>query len=261
MAIPTLPRALAGIDASADSPWATARATGQAVVCAGLDGLPADLRAIAEREGLGGYWIQPVMVPPEPVLITLWMQAGGYPPAVHSQGMELAHSIVDVIMRWRDQQRRIDHAAFHDELTGLPNRKAFFQALESAPPGAVLYCDLDDFKPVNDAHGHAAGDAVLREIASRLRDAVRNDDLVARIGGDEFAVLCPGSTVADTTVLVERITTAVAVPIRVGDADVEVGISIGVAHTTTSLDEASLAAADRALYEMKAKRKSGGIRG
>jgi len=143
-----------------------------------------------------------------------------------------------------------------DELTGLPNRTSFFTALNASPHGAILYCDLDRFKPVNDAHGHAAGDEVLRQVAARLRDTVRAGDTVARIGGDEFAIICPASTAADAASLVQRLRAAVEPPIDIGIARVQVGISIGIAHTTDRLDAASVAAADRALYAAKAARRA-----
>lgn len=103
----------------------------------------------------------------------------------------------------RAMQRELAHSATHDELTGLPNRGAFERALTSAIASArdgkrrhcLLYIDLDCFKPVNDNAGHAAGDALLRQVAQTIRGSCRSHDMAARIGGDEFAVLlgdCPG---------------------------------------------------------------------
>jgi diguanylate cyclase (GGDEF)-like protein len=96
-----------------------------------------------------------------------------------------------------DLQQRIEHHALHDGLTGLPNRALLIDRLTAALSRsardrrevAVLFCDLDGFKRVNDTAGHAAGDAVLLEISRRLQGLLRADDTVARVGGDEFVVL------------------------------------------------------------------------
>jgi diguanylate cyclase (GGDEF)-like protein len=251
-----LPESLAGAGASPDSPWAVARATMRGVEELTLDKLPSNLRALAEQHNLGAYWVEPVRAGTVPALITVWTARGGRPPAIHVQGMMLARSIVEIIMRWTDQQARLDFAAFHDELTSLPNRKAFFRALERSVPGAILYCDLDRFKPVNDSFGHAAGDELLRQVARRLQATVRSDDLVARLGGDEFVILCPASTAADAEQLADRIRAAIAEPFSIHSADVSIGISVGIAHTNDRLDDSSVAAADRALYSAKALRRA-----
>ena len=124
--------------------------------------------------------------------------------------------------------------ATHDELTGLYNRRhvtaAVDRALADGEACAVLLCDLDRFKPVNDEYGHPAGDEVLRVIARRLTGAVRDADVVGRLGGDEFVVLCPGVTEAEASELKARITAAVREPIAIPGAVVSVGVTIGVAH-------------------------------
>jgi len=118
----------------------------------------------------------------------------------------------------------------------------------------VLLCDLDAFKPVNDEHGHAAGDAVLRAVAHRIRGAVRPADTVARIGGDEFVVLCEdleGPDAADT--IARRIRGAMAEPFDLGRARVRVGISVGTAvGEGPGLEaDALLAVADEHMYREK----------
>jgi diguanylate cyclase (GGDEF)-like protein len=170
--------------------------------------------------------------------------------------MQLARSIVEVILHWTTQQQRLDRAANHDDLTQLPNRKPFFRALEHGSHGAILYCDLDDFKPVNDHYGHAAGDEVLRQVAQRLRSCVRESDVVARIGGDEFAVLCPHSTAEEAQGLAARIHAAFDAPFLITDGQVQIGISIGVSHTPDRLNEAIVADADRRLRDVKAQRRA-----
>jgi diguanylate cyclase (GGDEF)-like protein len=129
---------------------------------------------------------------------------------------------------------QLAHAAFHDPLTGLANRGWFFQRDDAPlPPGAaLLYVDLDRFKPVNDRLGHTAGDLVLVTVADRIRRAVRPSDHLTRFGGDEFVVECAGvKTDEEAIVIAERIIAAVQEPIRLDLAEIRVGASIGIART------------------------------
>src|SRR3954471_2803131 len=129
--------------------------------------------------------------------------------------------------------------AVRDPLTGLANRALLEERLRAvlardARTGdatGVLFLDLDGFKAVNDAHGHLLGDAVLRAVAGRLRSAVRPSDTVARLGGDEFVVLVEGATTEGLAVLVKRLRRAITASIAVGDLDLKVGVSVGVAMT------------------------------
>jgi diguanylate cyclase (GGDEF)-like protein len=159
------------------------------------------------------------------------------------------------------------HTASHDTLTGLANRAVFFQRLQdtlddpaSGPHIGVLYIDLDGFKPVNDRLGHGVGDVVLREVGRRLASVVRDTDLVARIGGDEFTVLCPDIPHAGVLEdLAERLVSVVRAPIAIGDQEVSVGASVGVAMAepaSCSID-VLIDAADRALYRVKGANKGG----
>lgn len=157
--------------------------------------------------------------------------------------------------------------AFHDPLTGLPNRTLFqdrlVQALHRAGrtgrPIGVLICDLDDFKDVNDTLGHPAGDQLLRELAGRFSVALRATDTVARIGGDEFAILCEdlGST-RDAVRSAQRILEATEEPVDVEGRELRVGVSIGIAvDTGTRSADEMLRDADVALYEAKGQGKQG----
>lgn len=152
-------------------------------------------------------------------------------------------------------------ASRRDALTGLPNRRAFDEELErelaraarAGAPLAVVVLDVDRFKAVNDGHGHAAGDVVLREVAARAAAALRRGDLAARIGGEEFALVLPGAGLAGAVELAERVRAAVAAtPVEAGGAALAVTVSLGCAALAPGEQAAALVArADARLYEAK----------
>jgi diguanylate cyclase (GGDEF)-like protein len=162
-----------------------------------------------------------------------------------------------------DLKEQLRHQALHDPLTDLPNRTLFIDRVEHAVNAAartqvwpaVLYLDLDGFKPVNDTHGHEAGDHLLRTVAVRLRHALRGGDTAARLGGDEFAVLLEGPVDEDGVAgVVERIQSHLAVPVELGGGRVAtVGASIGIAvcDPTTEDADALIRRADVAMYTAK----------
>ena len=236
-------------------PWSRSRAEGEGVVGAAAD-LDATRAGLAASASAASYWVEPVRWSDvhRPATVTVWTGADRSP-LLHSYGMAVAKNIVELILRWTEQVRELDLAARFDPLTGLANRRAFFGALEASGPGAVLYCDLDRFKPVNDTLGHAAGDELLRHVARRLEAAVREGDVVARLGGDEFAVLCGGASLEVAEEVAARIRTALAEPFHLGDHRVTVGVSVGVAADAVDLSEQVLEAADRALGTAKADRR------
>lgn len=155
--------------------------------------------------------------------------------------------------------------ALRDDLTGLSNRRHLVSRLEDMAadtrrnrrPVTLVFADLDGFKAVNDRFGHAAGDAVLQEIGTRLRAELREVDTVARMGGDEFVVLsaAPASE-SDAADLAHRVETLTGRPIRWRRHELQVGVSVGVVHTDRPIEdvEAFLDDADRAMYRVKLDR-------
>jgi len=164
--------------------------------------------------------------------------------------------------RLDEANKRLSEMAVTDELTGLANRRTVFgrlgaefsRARRTGRPLSVIALDIDHFKRINDRFGHAVGDAVLREIAQRMRDSVREYDLVGRIGGEEFLVVSPETERTDARVLAERILATVRdLPISVGEVQLDVTASAGVA-TAGKGDARSddlVARADDALYSAK----------
>src|SRR5919199_1547032 len=176
--------------------------------------------------------------------------------------------IAGIVINARDITERkifeehLQHQAFHDALTALPNRALFMDRVEHALACVrqvgcvgVLFLDLDRFKAVNDSLGHAAGDQVLRAVAARLTKSVRQEDTVARWGGDEFAILL--SDLADANQvgrMAERILRALDTPLRLGEHTVVTTTSIGIATSTpTHTPQDLLRDADVALYRAKSE--------
>jgi diguanylate cyclase (GGDEF)-like protein/PAS domain S-box-containing protein len=186
-------------------------------------------------------------------------------------GMPLyADGVIFDVTERKQTEARLTHLALHDALTDLPNRALFQEHLNLAIAharrtgigGAVLFVDLDDFKMINDGFGHAVGDALLVQVARRLRESCRADDVVARQGGDEFLILLSGSgdasgseaAVAEAAQKVAAsMRTALGLPFHVGDTELYVTASIGASLYPSDADtaEAVLKHADVALYAAK----------
>ena len=256
-----VPAPLAGARRLPGAPWEEAARTGLPV-CTPVAELPPALAGPASEAGYAWCWSWPVVVDGQvEACLVLWRRADEAADHTCSMRIENLARITSLVLERHRSASALEHAAFHDALTGLCNRSRFFErltrALDEPSPGSVvgvLYVDLDGFKPVNDRFGHGAGDEVLRTVARRLAAAVRAEDLVARMGGDEFAILCPGTDTAGLEVLAERVTRVVGEPIGLGVGTVSVGASVGVASSppgACSVD-GLVDAADQALYSAKA---------
>jgi diguanylate cyclase (GGDEF)-like protein len=197
--------------------------------------------------------------PSVPPIVETLRSGGAFPPQPETSGGDLddaaarwARAAEDAVELARAHVRRAQTyrtLAFRDPLTDLGNRRAFEEELtgltSSAVGGAVLMIDVDKFKVVNDEHGHAAGDQLLRSIADAITCSVRPGDIPARVGGDEFAVLLPHASVALAAEVGERIRAAV-----IDSSAFHVSVSVGVSALTDD-PRSALLSADIALYEAK----------
>ncbi len=193
----------------------------------------------------------------------LWVRDRGGP-VLDDEGnvIQWAGVLEDIDARKQDEAQ-IAYMATHDALTGLGNRVLLRDRLEMAATAAgrgvtsaLLALDLDLFKQVNDTLGHPAGDEVLRQVAGRLSSCVREVDLVARIGGDEFAILQHGASQPEAaTALADRLVAAICAPYRVDGQDIVIGVSVGVALITGGDIAADdhMRRADKALYLAKSQ--------
>ncbi|MFW7415208.1 diguanylate cyclase domain-containing protein [Demequina sp. SO4-18] len=173
------------------------------------------------------------------------------------EASEIRHDLNAAMLRVAESE--LARVALHDPLTGLPNRRLLNDRMgdalakrERGTPAALLFADLDSFKHINDTEGHGTGDAVIVAVAERIRAITRTHDILARVGGDEFVVLCEEATAEDADAAAARILEAFSTPIEVGGRKYDVGASIGVAlaEPGQSPDDL-LRAADAAMYRAK----------
>ena len=193
---------------------------------------------------------------PVPVAVTIQTHS------MHGGRTQIVSTIAHDISELKLTQAQLEHQATHDPLTGLPNRALFQELGEQAlarsnrygTTVAVLFLDLDRFKPVNDSLGHTVGDELLVHIATRLRSSIRRGDVVARFGGDEFVILCEhpaGQT--EMVELARRLIAALSVPVPVQSTEATVGASVGIAiggGGRVTIDTL-IRDADAALYQAK----------
>lgn len=208
-------------------------------------------------EGQTRWVLRAVAVVPDPAGRPAWL-------AVTAQDITERRRVEGAL---HDLTATLSEQVIRDPLTGLANRALLEDRLRAAlardrrsgASTAVLFLDLDGFKSVNDHHGHAVGDAVLCGVAARLLAVVRPSDTVARLGGDEFVLLAENAEDTHLDALVARVRGAVQVPLRVGETDIVVGVSVGVAISTAGHGEPGLllAASDRRMYDAKRAGRAG----
>jgi diguanylate cyclase (GGDEF)-like protein len=182
------------------------------------------------------------------------------------QGKPAVQEIFRDITERKLAAQRIENLALHDPLTGLPNRILFFDLLHQVLAEAkrdrhifaLLYIDMDDFKPINDTYGHEAGDRLLREVSKRLVSSMRESDPIARLGGDEFVGICRTITTPEEAELVARkIIASQSEPYDLKGHRFSIGVSIGISIYPLDGEDAGtlLNRADEAMYRVKKSNK------
>jgi diguanylate cyclase (GGDEF)-like protein len=224
-------------------------------------------RQMALARGIRAAWSNPIITADgERVLgvLTVYFDEPRRPSAAESGLLELAAHLADIAIERTHAQAQLAHQAAHDALTGLPNRVVFLDRIalalartqRSRSSVAVLFLDLDRFKFINDSLGHHAGDRLLRALSKRLQEVVRPGDTVARFGGDEFTILCEGiADEAHALAIAERVGQVATAPFSLGDAEVFVTMSIGIALASGGRvrPESLVENADAAMYRAKAR--------
>jgi diguanylate cyclase (GGDEF)-like protein/PAS domain S-box-containing protein len=235
-----------------------------------LSALPEPLRAAVGH--MAPYWLGVPLTSQKGVLGALVVKGTPDLASYTQHDQELLQFVSDQVataIERKQMQEQLQFLAQYDALTRLPNRQLLHDRLESTLARArraatgftLLYLDLDKFKQVNDRFGHAAGDQLLQEVASRLRDCVREADTVARIGGDEFVVLLEQVVLAEDAALVaDKIRDALTQPVVIGEHTVQTCPSIGIARYPDHGDSTQqlMRHADEAMYQVK---KRGGCVG
>jgi diguanylate cyclase (GGDEF)-like protein/PAS domain S-box-containing protein len=228
------------------------------------------LRDIALEQGLAACSSWPILSRDRSVLgtVSLYFSAIAHPTPQDIELFAICAELAAVAIESRQSSERIHRLAHYDGLTSLPNRFLFNEFLEQAlrkaerhdRQFAVLFLDLDRFKEINDAYGHDAGDAVLQEIAHRLRSSLRQSDKIARMGGDEFYVLIEDlHDGADAADIAGKLLEEALRPIRFNGCECSLSASIGIAiyPQDGATKDVLLRHADHAMYEVKQEGKNG----
>jgi diguanylate cyclase (GGDEF)-like protein/PAS domain S-box-containing protein len=265
---------LGGLD-DPDSPWPSVADSGTELFVA-VDDLDVEARARARERGLTFLRARPVTdaLHRAPAIVVMAHDGTSPLPADRStlefawMALDKMTAVLEMALAWRCQAVELRRAAATDPLTGLANRAGFWTsyrrttAVTAKETVSVLCIDLDRFKPVNDSHGHAVGDALLVEVADRLRHIVRPGDLVARLGGDEFTVVLHDLDEHAVATVADRIVHELGAPFEIVGLPISIGASVGVAAAPADGFDADqlLDAADKALYEAKAGGRSRWVR-
>ncbi len=189
----------------------------------------------------------------------------GTPVEVQSFNLREADEVGTALVKASDMLARAQHQANHDVLTGLANRALLKEILDqrltlclrNGTCLSILYVDLDDFKKINDEHGHAAGDKLLQAVAARFKAEIRKSDIAARLGGDEFAIVLFDTPTNEAAHVAAKLIESLSLPYQFRNLTLEISASVGVAGFPDSgaTSKALLHRADDAMYEAKAKGK------
>jgi diguanylate cyclase (GGDEF)-like protein len=186
-----------------------------------------------------------------------WMRARGAAILDAQQRIAEWLGVLEDVDDRKRAQAEVAYLALHDPLTGLPNRSLLQKPITTpgGTAGALLYLDLDRFKQVNDTLGHATGDALLCAVAERLRELLRDTDLVVRMGGDEFCIVQNASSAQAAASLAQRVIDRLSADYEIEGQRVSIGVSVGIALLTQPSDtqdpDSLLRKADMALYQAK----------
>jgi diguanylate cyclase (GGDEF)-like protein len=240
-----------------DERWWSEALKGGPVAPAAFADLPDDLIGAARAAGFVAAWTFAITAASSPEVIgcvVLWVKPRMEPNITVDTALRQTRRLAALAIGEQRNKDELVRRAGTDPLTGLANRSVLRRRLDDAAgPVTLAVLDLDDFKPVNDNHGHAAGDTVLQVVAQRLHEAVREDDLVVRFGGDEFAVVfADGTSPERATRLADRIRRAVGAPITL-DGGATVGIRVSIGLATAPADDV-VRQADAALYATKRRK-------
>lgn len=253
---------LSALDPTDSEAIATVLASGQRVADV-FDEFTPGTREAAARRGFHSCWCAPVsgdVGDDTTAALFIWREEPGPPGVIFRDAILRAVSLARLALRWMGQQQVLTWSASHDQLTGLTNRTEFQNRLDSSAghARAVLFCDLDDFKPVNEDLGHRAGDRVLTAVAARMRRGC-SEHVVARIGGDEFAILvCPVDSLEAALGVAADVQSMVSDPVVVDVHHARVGVTIGVAFDPSGRTDSDhlMDHADRLLRQGKSEGKN-----
>lgn len=227
------------------------------------DPLWTDYRVVFAPTGLKACWSSPIKNHQGQVVGTFafYFQDRRVPDALHHRLVEVCLHLCALALEREAARARIHQLAYFDVLTGLPNRAMFRQSAERALEqlareaglAALVYIDLDRFKRVNDNQGHAAGDALLCEVAARLTRSIRPRDLTGRLSGDEFVLLLVGCTAEQAVQTAQRVLEALGVPVQIDGQTHQPQASIGIALFPTDGEDVDtlLRHGDQAMYQAK----------